>query len=292
MTRSMTGFGRSEIKTDDYKVVCEIKSVNHRYLDLSCKMPARIGYLENNVRSLIKDDIKRGKVDVYISYEESKDDSYEITYHPEIAAAYVSGLKKMAEEFGLEYDIRVSTLSRYPDVFTAEEVPSEIEKIWERVSPCVKNALSDFVKSRETEGEKLKADLLSKLDEMTGYVKILEERSPVILEEYKGRLLEKVHDLMENNAIDENRIAAEITLYADKICIDEEMVRLKSHITEMQRMFGEEDELGRKMDFIAQELNREANTILSKSTDVQLADVGINLKTLIEKIREQIQNLE
>ena len=292
MIRSMTGFGRAEAVKEDYRVTVELKSVNHRYLDLNIKMPSRIGYLENEVRKVLKEKLSRGKVDVYISYEEDADRNYTVVYHREIARMYYENIAQMAQDFGLDNDLRISHLSRFPDVLEIVEESRDADVVWDRLKEPLAQALERFIESRETEGEKLKTDLLDKLKSMTSHVDFIEERSPEILSEYKARLMEKVSELLEKSAIDENRIAAEVTIYADKICVDEEIVRLKSHIHEMESILNKGGEVGRKLDFLAQEMNREANTTLSKSTDVRLADTGIELKTLIEKIREQIQNLE
>ncbi|SEI40561.1 TIGR00255 family protein [Lachnospiraceae bacterium A10] len=292
MVKSMTGFGRFEDVQNDYRVVVEIKSVNHRYLDLNVKMGSKIGFLENQVRSVIKDRIIRGKVDVYIGYEESADASVSIVYNKEVARMYLENLRKIAEDFDVEDDIKVSSLSKYPDVLEVKEDPSDVDQIWSRVEAPLNQALDAFVESRRIEGERLQKDLLEKLDQMSTYVDVIEKRSPELIVEYKKNLISKVHDLLEDHYIDDNRIAAEVTVYADKICVDEELVRLHSHIDEVRKLLTTKEEVGRKLDFLAQELNRESNTILSKSTDVQIADLGIELKTLIEKIREQIQNLE
>ena len=292
MIKSMTGFGRFEDVQNDYKVVVEIKSVNHRYLDMNVKMASKISFLETNVRNAIKQRISRGKVDVYISYEESADSAITVVYHPEIAKMYLDNLRQMAGDFALEDDVKVSSLSRYPDVLEIKENPSDVDQIWSRVEGPLQRALDAFVESREVEGARLQKDLLEKLQTMSSYVDTIERRSPEIIENYKKNLMSKVQDLLADHYIDENRIAAEVIVYADKVCVDEELVRLQSHIKEVERLLHAEDEVGRKLDFLAQELNRESNTILSKSTDVEIADLGIELKTLVEKIREQIQNLE
>ncbi len=290
--KSMTGFGRAEIVKEDYKVTVELRSVNHRYLDINIKMPSRIGYLENEIRKVLKEKLIRGKIDVFVFYEEDADSSYTVAYHPEIARMYYENIRQLASDLSMDNDIRISQLARFPDVLEIKEERKDEDVVYARLMEALTEAIGHFVESREIEGEKLKADLLSKLNEMEEHVSFIEKRSPEILSEYKSRLMDKVRDLLEKSAIDENRIAAEVTIYADKICVDEELVRLKSHINETKRLLNKGGEVGRKLDFIAQELNREANTILSKSTDVSIADTGIELKTLIEKIREQIQNLE
>ena len=292
MLRSMTGFGRAEAVNEQHKFTAELKAVNHRYLDLSIKMPKKLNMFENQIRALIKNYIERGKVDLYISFEDYTEENALVKYNHEIAGEYLKYLKQMGEDFGLENDIRVSTLSRFPEVFTMEELEVDEDALFSELSVVIEDACKKFVEAREVEGEKLKEDLLVKLDEMKGYVDFIEKRSPQIIEEYKNKLVEKIEMLLGDNKIDESRIAQEVTIYADKVCVDEEIVRLKSHIDAMRSALLSGDSVGRKLDFIAQEMNREANTTLSKSTDLEITNIGIELKTLIEKIREQIQNIE
>lgn len=292
MLRSMTGFGRAETINEQHKFSVELKAVNHRYLDLNVKMPKKLNMFENQIRALVKNYIERGKVDLYISFEDYTEEKALVKYNKEIAGEYLDFLKQMSEDFNLENDIRVSSLSRFPEVFTMEELEIDEEALFTELSVVLENALKCFVEAREVEGEKLKTDLLSKLDEMNGYVDFIEKRSPQIIEEYKNRLVEKIQVLLGDNKVDDSRIAQEVTIYADKVCVDEEIVRLKSHIDAMRKALLCGESVGRKLDFIAQEMNREANTTLSKSTDLEITNIGIDLKTLIEKIREQIQNIE
>lgn len=292
MVRSMTGFGRGEAGDASRKIIVEMKSVNHRYLDLNIKLPKKLNPFEVDIRNYLKSQIVRGKVDVYITLETSADEEYVLKYNSKLAGMYVENLKAMSEEFGLDYDLKATHLSRYPDVLEMEEAQADEEELKELLMEALSIATTQFGNNRIKEGQRLQVDLLAKMDEMSGYVDVLEARSPQIVEEFSGRLKAKVKDLIEDGHIDENRIAAEIVLYADKVCIDEEMVRLRSHVEETKQVLSKDNEVGRKLDFIAQEMNREANTILSKSTDVEIAGVGISLKTLIEKVREQIQNLE
>lgn len=292
MLRSMTGFGRAETINEQHKFSVELKAVNHRYLDLNVKMPKKLNMFENQIRALVKNYIERGKVDLYISFEDYTEEKALVKYNKEIAGEYLDFLKQMSEDFNLENDIRVSSLSRFPEVFTMEELEIDEEALFTELSVVLENALKSFVEAREVEGEKLKTDLLSKLDEMNGYVDFIEKRSPQIIEEYKNRLVEKIQVLLGDNKVDDSRIAQEVTIYADKVCVDEEIVRLKSHIDAMRKALLCGESVGRKLDFIAQEMNREANTTLSKSTDLEITNIGIDLKTLIEKIREQIQNIE
>ena len=292
MVKSMTGFGRYEYSDEKCKCSVEIKSVNHRYLDLSIKMPKRLGFFEATVRNVLKESIKRGKVDVFITYEDLEEQSVNIRYNKQVAAKYMEYLNQIAEDFGLENDTRVSTLARYPEVFEADEAEVDEEAIEKVLTLTARKAAENFAESRMREGENLKADLLGKLDEMLTAVDFITEKSPVIIEEYRQKLTAKVEELLGDNTVDENRILTEVTIFADKSCVDEELVRLRSHIKATKDTLEAGGEVGRKLDFIAQEMNREANTTLSKTTDLEIANAAIDLKTSIEKVREQIQNLE
>lgn len=292
MIRSMTGFGRFEAVTPEHKITAEMKAVNHRYLDLSIKMPKKFNYFEAGIRSLLKNYIQRGKVDVFISYEDYTEEKLCLKYNGTLASEYMGYFAKMQEQFGIENDIKVSMLAQMPEVLSMEQVPEDEEQIWKLLSEALEEAAKKFVDSRVQEGERLKADMLGKLAYMEGLVDFIEERSPVILQEYRTKLEERVKEFLENSLIDEGRIAAEVTIYADKICVDEELVRLRSHIHATRKELEDGGSVGRKLDFIAQEMNREANTILSKSGDLEISDRAIALKTEIEKVREQIQNIE
>jgi len=292
MIKSMTGFGRYEAVTDECKLSVEIKAVNHRYLDLSIKMPKKFNYFEAGMRTLLKDYIQRGKVDVFITYEDYTEDQVSLKYNSTLAAEYVKNFEAMAEQFGIENDVTVSMLSRCPEVLTMEQVPEDEEHMWSLLEDVLKKAAESFVETRVREGEHLKNDLLGKLDYMLELVDFIEERSPKIIEDYKKKLEDKVKEMLSNSAIDEARILTEVTIFADKICVDEETVRLRSHIEGMRKELLAGGSVGRKLDFIAQEMNRESNTILSKSTDLEISDRAIILKTEIEKVREQIQNIE
>ncbi len=292
MIKSMTGFGRCEKVTDQYKISVEIKSVNHRYLDMSIKMPKKFNYFEAALRNLLKNDIQRGKVDVFITYEDYTAQTMMLKYNEGLAAEYMEYFKRMKEQFGLEDDVTVSRLARMPEVLTMEETPEDEESMWKLLSGAVEEAAKAFVEARIREGEHLKNDLIGKLDEMLALVEEIENRSPSVVEEYRARLTEKVKELLENNTVDESRIVTETTIFADKICVDEETVRLRSHIGATRKELEAGGSVGRKLDFIAQEMNREANTILSKANDLEVSGKAIELKTGIEKIREQIQNIE
>ncbi|MDO4261822.1 MAG: YicC/YloC family endoribonuclease [Eubacteriales bacterium] len=292
MIKSMTGFGRCEVSEESRKITVEMKSVNHRYLDLGIKMPRKLNAFESDIRSLLKEYIQRGKVDVYITYEDLSGKDESLTYHPAVAAQYVEYFRQMEEQFGLPNDLTVSVLARCPEVLVMEEQQEDEQEIWHLLETAIRGASERFVEARLREGEALKADLLEKLEELTRLTAFVEERSPQIVAEYRQKLELRVGELLAESGFDEGRIAAEVTMYADKICVDEELVRLKSHIEATKAALETGGSVGRKLDFIAQELNREANTTLSKSSDVLLSDCAIDLKTGIEKLREQIQNIE
>ncbi|HIT63080.1 MAG TPA: YicC family protein [Candidatus Ventrimonas merdavium] len=292
MIKSMTGFGRCEIVTEEYKVSVEMKAVNHRYLDLSIKMPKKFNYFESAIRTLLKGYIQRGKVDVFINYEDYTDGNLCLKYNPSLASEYMEYARRMEQEFGIPNDMTVSRLARMPEVLTMEQEPEDEEQTWKILSKAIEEAAQRFVESRVLEGEKLKDDLLGKLDYMSELVDFVTGHAPAVVAEYRRRLEERVREFLESASIDEGRIAAEVTIFADKICVDEEMVRLRSHIDAVRRELTQGGSVGRKLDFIAQEMNREANTTLSKSTDLEISDKAIALKTEIEKVREQIQNIE
>lgn len=292
MLKSMTGFGRSEIANKERKITVEIKAVNHRYCDISIKMPKKLSFFEAGIRNVLKKYIGRGKIDIFITYEDYTENNVCVKYNSDLAKEYFNNLTKISKEFGIENDIRVSTLSKYPDVFTLEEQTIDENELWELVEEAVSAAASKFVETRIAEGENLKKDLIAKLDGMLTLVDYIETRSPEIVTEYRNKLLAKVTELFGANKVDENVLVTEVTVFADKICVDEETVRLKSHIINMKEALNESENIGRKLDFIAQEMNREANTILSKANDLEVTNKAIDLKTEIEKVREQIQNIE
>lgn len=292
MIKSMTGFGRCEIFENSRKFTVEIKSVNHRYLDINIKIPKALSFFEASVRSELKTYMARGKVDVFISYEDLSEKTSVLRYNREVAGDYLKYLRQMAEEFHLDDDIRVSVLSRFPEIFTMEEAGVDEEELWKELRKAVIGAAEMFVDTRIAEGENLKNDLIAKMDGMQCLTDYIEERSPRIMTEYRKKLEDKVRELLEGTTIDESRILTEVTIFADKICVDEELVRLRSHIETTRANLLEGGAVGRKLDFIAQEMNREANTILSKANDLETSNCCLELKTEIEKVREQIQNIE
>ena len=292
MIRSMTGYGRSELLTDTCRIAVEIKSVNNRYLDINIKMPRQLNQLEAQIRAELKKSMRRGKVDVYISYEDLTESNMEVKYNARIAQEYWKYLQQMAKDFGIENDVRVSSLARFPDVFSMEEEPVDPEGLWENLQRALAEAAQMFDAARVREGEFLKNDLTGKLEEMLEHVQFISGKAPALVEEYRASLRARVAELLEASNIDESRIAQEVTIYADKVCVDEELVRLRSHIEATMEELTRGGSVGRKLDFIAQEMNRESNTILSKSDDREVSDHAIELKTSVEKIREQVQNIE
>ncbi len=292
MIKSMTGFGRCEVQEAERKITVEMKSVNHRYLDVAIKMPKKLNFFEAAIRNELKNYIQRGKVDIFIAYEDYTDTNVCVKYNKELATEYMGYLNQMAEDFQMDNDVRVSTLSRYPEVLTMEEQTIDEEKLWQLLSKAIKGAAEGFVNTRIKEGENLREDLIGKLDGMLTHVDFITSRSPQIIAEYKQKLEDKVKELLEDAKVDENRLLMEVTIFADRVCVDEELVRLRSHIETTKDTLLKGGSIGRKLDFIAQEMNREANTILSKSNDLEISNHAIELKTEIEKVREQIQNIE
>lgn len=292
MIKSMTGFGRSEIVKGNRKISVEIKSVNHRYLEAGIKMPKKLNVFESRMRDLLKKYATRGKIDIFINYEDDSESQVNLKFNQNIADEYMAIFNNMSEKYNLKNDMTVGGLARFPEVITMDEVQEDEEELWHFIEEAMKAALEQFVNTRILEGENLKKDLLGKLDHMEELVAFVEKRSPEIMKEYRSKLESKVKELLGDTTIDESRIATEVIIYADKICVDEETVRLRSHIEHARKCLNEEGGIGRKMDFIAQEMNREANTTLSKANDIEISNAAIVLKTEIEKVREQIQNIE
>ncbi len=292
MIKSMTGFGRCELSEGERKVSVEIKTVNHRYLDVAMKMPKKLNFFDSAIRTVLKEYLQRGKVDVFVTYEDLSESNVSLVYNQNIAEQYIRYFRQMEEQFGLENDMKVSVLARCPEVLVMEEQQENEEEIWQLLEKAVRGACEKVVETRVREGEALKADLLAKLDEMLKMTAFIEERSPQIMAEYRQKLEAKVQDLLADTQTDEGRIAMEVTLFADKICVDEEIVRLRSHVEATKAALESGGSVGRKLDFIAQEMNREANTTLSKANDLEISNCAIDLKTEIEKVREQIQNIE
>ena len=292
MIRSMTGFGRSEVATEKRKIIIEMKAVNHRYSDINIKMPKKLSIFESFLRNQLKQQVQRGKVDIFVTCEDDTEQNISLKYNEELAAEYVKYFKKMGDTFQLDHKVKISDLAKMPDVFVLEDSTTDEEEIQKQLQEAFRIAIDDFIITREKEGEHLKQDLLKKLEGMLEGVSYIEERSPELIRAYREKLESKVKELLGNSNFDDSRIMTEVVLFADKICVDEETVRLKSHITNTVQLLNEGGFVGRKLDFIAQEMNREANTILSKMNDISIVNKAIDLKTDIEKVREQIQNIE
>ena len=292
MVLSMTGFGRGEAADEKYKITVEMKSVNHRYLYINVRMPHKFSFYEGRIRSMTKEYASRGKVDIYVSYENFNDSDIEISYNNKIANAYIEGVRQLALEHSMKFKTDAYQIASLPDVFTMKDAAVDEDEVTALIETAFRQAGEQLRKSRMAEGEILATDLKSKLDSIKKITDLIEKRYPDILKEYAERIHTKAKEILSDRQIDERVLATEMIVYADKLCVDEEMVRLKTHIKNMYDTLEESENIGRKLDFLTQELNREANTILSKSTDITIANYGIDLKTDIEKIREQIQNIE
>ncbi len=292
MVRSMTGYGRCEAVIDGREIAVELKSVNHRYFEANIRLTRGYGFLEDKLKKHIQSKINRGKIDVYVTIGTSENEAAEVKVNHSLASGYVAALREIAERYSLPDDITVSSVARYNDIFSVHKQEEDEEKIWSEVETVLDSALSDFIAMREAEGERLKKDILSHADVILSIVSEIEERSPQTVIEYKAKLTERINELLENSTVDEERIAMEAAIFADKIAVDEETVRLRSHFAQMNEILESSGAIGRKLDFIVQEMNREANTIGSKVTDAALAHKVVDIKAELEKIREQIQNIE
>lgn len=290
--KSMTGFGRAEVSNDQYRLSVEVKSVNSRFLDLSIKMPKKFNALEANIRNTVKEYISRGKVDLFITYESFSEKGKALRLDLPLAKEYLESMRTLVNALGVEDNVKVTNLAALPDVLVLSEESEDDDALWGSLKPSLVGALERFSETRVMEGENLQKDLLGKLAEMEAIVNRIDARSPEIAAAYEARLRAKVSELLDGTGIDEARIVQEVTIYSDKICTDEERVRLHSHIKNMRTKLQNGGLVGRELDFVAQEMNREANTTLSKANDLIVSEDAIGLKTLIEKIREQIQNLE
>lgn len=288
----MTGYGRFEGNIDGINIVFEIKSVNHRFIELQCRTSRGYGFIEETIKNVVSKYVSRGKVDVFVLIDNDNSPETEITINHSIAAGYVQALNELRDEYGLKDDISVSSVARYNDIFTVHKSPESEEKICEITRQAAENALESFVSMREREGEKLRNDVLGRCDTIIGIVEEIEERSPQLVEEYRTKLYERLKEVLENVSIDPQRLITEAAIFADKTAVDEETVRLKSHIDQLKNMLSSDKAIGRKIDFIVQEMNREANTIGSKICNAEIAHKVVDIKSEIEKIREQIQNIE
>ena len=292
MIRSMTGFGRGEATVDGRDITVEIKSVNHRYFEFNCRTTRGFGFLEEKLKSYIKERVSRGKIDMFVSLSQKEDTEAIVKINPSLALGYINALKKLSDEYGVKDDISVSTVSAYSDIFQVHKAPEDEEEVWNAVKPVLDTALNNFITMRETEGEKMKADVMSRAKHILSIVDEIESRSPERVKEYETRLKERIEELLGSADYDEQRVITEVAIFADKVAVDEETVRLRSHFDQLKSLMDSDGEVGRKLDFIIQEMNREANTIGSKANDSSLSHMVVDIKAEIEKIREQIQNIE
>ena len=292
MIKSMTGYGRAEVLVNGRNILVEIRSVNHRYFEFSCRSPRAYGFLESRLKTYLQGKLSRGKVDVNVSIQTVEGSSASVQVNRELAASYVQALRALEEPLGLRDDLSLSVISRFSDIFTVNKETEDEDAIWADVLQVADEATGRFVQMRETEGAKMKEDVESRLDFILQAVEQVEARSPKTVEEYRARLYNKMSEVLGNTQIDEQRILNEAVLYAEKIAVSEETVRLRSHVGQFRAILAQGGPVGRKLDFLIQECNRETNTIGSKAQDIEIARIVVDIKSEIEKIREQIQNLE
>lgn len=292
MIRSMTGFGRGTSEQVNSNHVVEIKTVNHRYFELNVRMPRTLISLEDNIRKVVNDKIKRGKVDIFVTQNIFNRDDVEAVLNENLVDSYMNRLKTILHKYELRDDISVTNLARFPEVLTLKQKEEDVDAIWNEILVCISEALDNLIKMREEEGVKLLNDINYRCELILNHLERITERVPEVSKEYREKLTKKVKELIEDSQFDENRIAMEVVLQADKSAIDEEIVRLKSHIHQMKDNLKSKEPVGRKLDFLVQEMNRETNTIASKVNDIELTNLALEIKSEIEKIREQVQNIE
>jgi len=292
MVRSMTGFGRGEVQTEHYRAVCEVKSVNHRYFEFSARAPRSCGFLEERLKRFFQGKIARGKVECYVSLDFLGNAALAVTLHPAVLQGYLDAFGAMEREYGVRNDITASALLRVPDLFQVQKQEIDEEAVWDVVRQAAETAAQAFVAMREAEGLRLQEDILARAEDILGCVAFVEERSPQTVAEYNENLLERMRKLLESVGVDEQRLLTEAAIFADKIAVAEETVRLRSHLEQLAAFFQGDGGVGRKMDFLVQEINREANTIGSKASDIEIARRVVEMKSNVEKIREQVQNIE
>ncbi|WP_050697939.1 YicC/YloC family endoribonuclease [Anaeromassilibacillus senegalensis] len=292
MIKSMTGYGRFEGVIDGRGIVLEMKSVNHRYFEFSSRISRGYGFLEEKLKSYLQGKIARGKVDVYVSIETLEDADAQVLVNHSLAAGYVHALRELAERYQLQDDLSVGTLARYSDIFTIHKTPEDEDAIWEAVQKAADEAFGSFVRMREREGTRMREDIELRARTILNLVAQIEERSPQTVAEYQQKLQARLDEMLADAKVDEQRILTEAAIFADKVAVAEETVRLRSHFDQLDHMLRADAAVGRKLDFLVQEMNREANTIGSKAVDAQIAHLVVDMKAEIEKIREQIQNIE
>ncbi len=288
----MTGYGRAQKILNGRDILVEIRSVNHRYYEYSSRIPRTYSYIDEKLKALLKTSVSRGKVEVSVAINNIEAKESEISINKAVAEGYINALRSVSDELGLKDDLVLSKLLKLPEIFVVQKAPDNQEQVWADIAEVAEEALSKFVEMRSAEGQKLKSDIIAKADFISGMVKQVEELSPQTVENYRKRLYQKLSEILENKDIDEQRIITEAAVFAEKIAVDEETVRLRSHISQLKNMFESDDPIGRKLDFIVQEMNREVNTIGSKAQDLNITKIVVEMKAEIEKIREQIQNIE
>ena len=292
MLRSMTGYGRSQKILNGRDISVEIRSVNHRYYEYSSRIPRSYSYIDEKLKALLKSSVSRGKVEISVTINNIEGKDSQIAVNKGVAEGYVTALRSISDELGLNDDLTLSKLIRIPDIFNIQKTPDDEEQIWADVSEVTAEALERFVAMRQTEGIRLKNDILEKADFIIGRVKMVEEQSPLTVEAYRNKLYKKLSEILADKNIDEQRIITEAAIFSEKIAVDEETVRLRSHISQLRDILESDEAVGRKLDFIVQEINREVNTIGSKAQDLNITKIVVDMKSEIEKIREQIQNVE
>ena len=292
MLRSMTGFGRAAADTNGYIITVELKSVNHRYFDFSCRVPRQYGFAQERLKSYINSRVSRGKIDCFLGVEAYDTDDAQVAVNHTLAGAYVKALKEIADTYALREELSASVIARFPDVLAVKKADEDEERLWSLIQPVAQEAADRFIAMREAEGEKMRRDIEARAQTILDCVSFIEKRSPETVKEYNDKLVQRVHELIGDAALDEGRILQEVAVYADKVAVAEETVRLRSHISQLRAFMASDEAIGRKTDFLVQEINREANTIGSKASDVEIARKVIEIKAEVEKIREQIQNIE
>ncbi|MBR3970899.1 MAG: YicC family protein [Ruminococcus sp.] len=292
MIKSMTGYGRSQKILNGRDILVEIRSVNHRYYEYNSRVPRAYNYIDEKLKVLLKSGITRGKVDVSVTISNIEGRDTEVALNKGVAEGYIKALRSAADELGVADDLTLSNLIRLPDVFIVQKTPDNEDEVWSDVSQVAEEALSRFVTMRETEGEKMRLDVLHKADCILDMVAKVEELSPQTVENYRERLYKKLSEILESKDVDQQRIITEAAVFAEKIAVDEETVRLRSHISQLRELVNSNESIGRKLDFIVQEMNREVNTIGSKAQDLNITKIVVDMKAELEKIREQIQNIE
>lgn len=292
MVKSMTGFGRAVKELDGYVITVELKSVNHRYFEFSSRCPRQYGFIDEKIKSFVNSRVERGKVDCYVGIEALNTESADVVVNHTLASAYVKALKEIAQSYDLKEDFGASTISRFSDVLVVKKAEEDEEKIWTLVKEVASEAVDKFIEMRQTEGKRMYDDVYSRSSFILDCVSYIEERSPETVKEYNDKLVQRVHDLIGDVSLDESRVIQEVAIFADKVAVAEETVRLRSHIEQLREFLDSDTAVGRKMDFLVQEMNRETNTIGSKCNDVDIARRVVDMKAEIEKIREQIQNIE